>query len=97
MSLLRRYRISIKTKVQGSFALEIILWLFLLIPGLIYSVWRLTSKQKVCPKCGQPNMIPMDSPIARKMLYDQAKTWQRERAEFAEDPVDRWEREQGRK
>ena len=85
-----------KTVVHGSLAAEIILWVFLLIPGLIYSIWRLTSKEKVCPKCGRPNMIPLDSPIARKMVYDQAKAMQQKRQEFAEDPVDKWEREQAR-
>ena len=55
-----------KPVVQGSLAVEIILWLFLLIPGLIYTVRRLTAKPNVCPKCGRPNMIPLDSPKARK-------------------------------
>ena len=86
-----------KTHVKGNIGVEILLWLFLLIPGIFYSLWRLSSKEKVCPKCGKPNMIPMDSPIAQKMVYEQAKAWQKQRAELAEDPVDRWEREQRNK
>lgn len=41
-----------KSVVKGSIFIEIILWFFFLVPGLIYSIWRLTSKFYVCPKCG---------------------------------------------
>lgn len=57
-----------KTRVKGSFFIEVILWLCFLFPGIIYSIWRLTSKDKVCPSCGAPNMIPSDSPKARAAL-----------------------------
>jgi hypothetical protein len=33
-----------KTYTKGSFALEVLLWLCLLVPGLLYSVWRLASR-----------------------------------------------------
>lgn len=51
-----------KANTRGSFVIELILWLFFIIPGLIYTVWRLTTKAKVCPKCGQNTLIPEDSP-----------------------------------
>lgn len=54
------------THTKGSLAIELILWLFLLIPGLIYSVWRLTSKEQVCPSCKKPSMIPLNSPAGQK-------------------------------
>lgn len=57
-----------KTRVKGSFLIEIFLWLCFLLPGLMYSIWRLTTKEKVCPQCGAPNMIPADSPKARAAL-----------------------------
>lgn len=57
-----------RTRVKGSFWIEVVLWLFLLLPGLLYSIWRLTSKEWVCPSCGAPNMIPADSPKARAAL-----------------------------
>jgi ssDNA-binding Zn-finger/Zn-ribbon topoisomerase 1 len=41
-----------KTYTKGSLAVEIVLWLFFLLPGLIYSVWRLSSRYEGCPKCG---------------------------------------------
>jgi Zn-finger nucleic acid-binding protein len=58
------------TVVQGSFLIEVILWLFFLIPGIIYSIWRLTTKHRACPKCGARNMIPPDSPRAQKLLRE---------------------------
>lgn len=62
-----------KTKTKGSFFIELILWLCFLIPGLIYSVWRLTTRYKACPKCGAPNMVPFDSPRGREILLNQNK------------------------
>jgi len=58
-------------KTKGNFLIEVILWLFFLIPGLIYSIWRLSSKQDVCAKCGNTNVIPQDSPQAQKMMAEQ--------------------------
>jgi hypothetical protein len=58
------------TKVKGSIWIEIILWLCFLAPGLIYSVWRLTTKHKACQKCGSPSVIPIDSPMAQKLMKE---------------------------
>lgn len=49
---------------RGSILIEIVLWLCFLVPGLIYSIWRLTTRYKACPSCSAPNMIPLDSPRA---------------------------------
>ena len=59
-----------KTVVKGSFLIEVILWLFFIIPGLIYSVWRLTTKYKACPKCSASNMIPTDTPRGQELQRD---------------------------
>ena len=56
--------------VKGSFFIEVVLWLFLLLPGLIYSIWRLTTKALVCPKCKTPGMLPLDSPMGKKLDQD---------------------------
>lgn len=53
---------------QGSFIMEIGLWLLLLVPGLIYSIWRITSKRLVCPKCKSEKFIPLDSPRGQAVL-----------------------------
>jgi len=47
---------------KGSFLIELALWLFFIVPGLIYSMWRLTTKHYACPKCGNASMIPSDTP-----------------------------------
>lgn len=53
---------------EGSLALEILLWLFCLLPGLFYSVWRLTTRHKGCSKCGSRELVPGDSPRAQAIL-----------------------------
>ncbi len=60
-----------KTKIKGNGLIEIILWLCFLIPGIIYSIWRSSSRHKICPSCGATNLIPVDSPIGKKLLVDQ--------------------------
>jgi len=59
------------TRTQGSFIMEVFLWLCFLLPGLIYSIWRLTTRATVCPGCGMPNMLPLDSPHAKAALAAQ--------------------------
>ena len=55
---------------KGSVAIEAILWLAFIIPGLIYSIWRLSSRQEVCPTCKSPAMIPVSSPRGQQLLRD---------------------------
>ncbi|UCE05495.1 MAG: hypothetical protein JSW07_18080 [bacterium] len=61
------YEGSAKTMTKGSIFIEMILYFCFIIPGLIYSMWRVINRYKVCPKCRTPNMIPLDSPMA--LLY----------------------------
>lgn len=44
-------------KTKGSFAVELVLWLLLIIPGVIYSVWRLSNKRWVCPQCNFDHVV----------------------------------------
>ena len=53
---------------KGSIFLELLLWLCFLLPGLIYSIWRLASRQRVCQTCSSPGLIPTNSPRAKKEL-----------------------------
>jgi len=57
-----------KMKVRGLFAVELLLWICFIIPGLIYTMWRLQNKYTVCPVCGAENMIPLHSPKARELI-----------------------------
>ena len=52
---------------KGSLLTEIVLWLLFLLPGVIYSVWRLTTRTNVCPSCGAGNMVPLNSPVGQKL------------------------------
>ncbi len=56
-----------KAVTRGSILIEIVLWLFFIIPGVIYSVWRLTTKTKACRACEAENMIPLNSPMGKKI------------------------------
>ncbi|MBU1282880.1 MAG: hypothetical protein KJ989_15255 [Gammaproteobacteria bacterium] len=57
-----------RTQTKGSIFVELILWLCFLLPGLIYSIWRLASRQQVCQTCSNPGLIPTNSPRAKKEL-----------------------------
>jgi hypothetical protein len=59
-----------KTKAKGSILIEVVLWLCFLVPGLLYSLWRLTTKSAVCGSCGAPNMVPSDSPRGKKLAQE---------------------------
>lgn len=62
-----------KTATKGSFLIEVVLWLCFLIPGIIYSLWRLSSRHSVCPKCGGA-LIPTDSPKGKILLEQSGVT-----------------------
>jgi ssDNA-binding Zn-finger/Zn-ribbon topoisomerase 1 len=57
-----------KQITKGSLGMEIVLWLCFIVPGLIYSVWRLTTRQPGCPSCGQTNMINVNTPNGRLLV-----------------------------
>ena len=56
------------SEVRGSFAIEIVLWLMFIIPGIIYSLWRVSTRTAVCPACKQPGMIPANSPNGQRLI-----------------------------
>ena len=64
------YRGCAQSQVRGTLAVEIVLWLCLIIPGLIYSLWRGGARHFVCPKCGGRELIPADSPLGRKIVEE---------------------------
>lgn len=53
-----------KTVTPGSLLIEAVLWLCLLVPGLIYSLWRINRRHDACAKCGAATLLPLDSPVA---------------------------------
>lgn len=52
----------------GSFLIEVVLWLCLIVPGLVYSLWRLSARRDVCAKCGASTLLPLDAPLARRFV-----------------------------
>lgn len=60
-----------KSITPGSMITELFCWLLFLLPGLIYSLWRIASRYKGCPVCGSKSVIPLGSPTARMILERQ--------------------------
>lgn len=64
------------TYTKGSLGIEILLWLLMILPGVLYTVWRLTTKYRGCPTCGAAIMLPLDAPNAVAALKDRPPmTW----------------------
>ena len=61
------------TRTRGSILIEIVLWLCFIIPGIIYSLWRLTTRRRVCSACGNENTVPADTPVGRKLLAEHSQ------------------------
>jgi hypothetical protein len=55
------------TVTPGSMLTEIFLWLCFLVPGLIYSIWRISARHEACPKCRSRAIIPTDTPAGREL------------------------------
>ena len=58
-----------KKVAPGSTGIELLLWLFFIVPGLFYSLWRISNKRRICRVCGSDPMIPATSPRARSELH----------------------------
>jgi hypothetical protein len=48
--------------------IEAVLWLFYLVPGLIYSIWRRSKRQAVCIACGSRDLVQVGTPVGATML-----------------------------
>lgn len=69
-----------KRATRGSLGLEVALWavglltlvfavgVVILVVALIYSLWRMFSRQRVCTSCGASTLVPASSPVAQQML-----------------------------
>ncbi|MHB1350074.1 MAG: hypothetical protein ACYCYR_09395 [Desulfobulbaceae bacterium] len=57
-----------KQMVKGKMSTELLLWLLFIVPGLIYSIWRLANVYKGCPACKADSLIPANSPMAKQLL-----------------------------
>lgn len=57
-----------KLITRGSILIELVLWLCFLVPGLIYSIWRHTTRYQGCRVCGSRDLVPCDSPRATSLV-----------------------------
>lgn len=55
-----------RTKTRGLFAVEVLLWMCFLIPGFLYTLWRVATRYKACARC-EAAVIPLDSPRGREL------------------------------
>lgn len=57
-----------RVRNRGSSAIEIILWLCFIIPGLFYTLWRMGRKDNYCRACKAQTVIPANSPLAQRYM-----------------------------
>lgn len=57
-----------KNYTPGNFGLELFAWLLFALPGLIYTIWRKAASYQGCPTCGAKELVPVDSPVAKRVL-----------------------------
>lgn len=55
---------------RGSGGIELVLWVCLIVPGIIYSLWRMLSPMLVCADCEHHPLIKVGSPIGRQQFAD---------------------------
>jgi hypothetical protein len=77
-----------KTHTPGHFLIELLLWFFFFVPGLIYSIWRLSArKRNCCPHCGHHGMIGLHTPQALMLRQQQAQAqawYQHQQQQYAQ-------------
>ena len=49
---------SATARKKGSGWIELVLYLFYIVPGIIYSIWRRSGPPNVCPTCKSATLIP---------------------------------------
>ena len=57
-----------RSRLKGSIGFEVLYWLLFLVPGVIYSIWRLTTRRDVCAACESDAIVSLDSPEGGEIL-----------------------------
>lgn len=52
---------------KGSVLITIILLICFIVPGIIYGIWRGSTRHKTCPYCKSSEIIPLDTPAGRRI------------------------------
>jgi hypothetical protein len=58
------------TTTKGSFIIEILMYFLFIIPGLIYTIWRATTRYRACPACKNAAMIPASTPRGQQLIAE---------------------------
>lgn len=58
---------------KGSMGIEVILWLMFLVPGILYSIWRLSGRDQLMCHCCKGKVIPLSSPFGQQLLQGGVK------------------------
>lgn len=57
----------------GHLAIELVLWLCFIVPGLIYTIWRVTSRHGTCTACQSRDILPRNAPAAQDIIAKSLK------------------------
>lgn len=60
------------TKTKGSIGTELLLWIFI-VPGILYSIWRLTTRHDACAKCAWSGTYPARFSDGKKAIVDASR------------------------
>ena len=63
----------LRRTIKGSIWLELFCWCLFILPGIIYSIWRNTTRANVCPECGAAGLVPLASPKGQELLAGAAR------------------------
>lgn len=58
----------VKIEGRGSVLMLLVLFFFLIIPGVLYLVYMLTGGTSVCRSCGSREVIALTSPRGRELV-----------------------------
>lgn len=71
----------VRTEMPGNSVVELLLYLFYLVPGIIYSVWRRQGKKQVCGACGSDRLVAAKTRAGLAIITAQFPQHRLERAE----------------
>lgn len=57
-----------ETSDKGNMAIGCCFYAVAILPGLIYSAWRASTRQKRCDKCGSSDVIKIATPRGRELV-----------------------------
>ena len=53
---------------RGRFWLEVTLWILFFPVGIVYSIWRLSTRYNGCPACGSERLVDAETPAGKRLL-----------------------------